>query len=242
MNFCKFTNETRNGIEDATAHSGQTWIAAVNGTAAGGGYELALACDQILLVDDNSSAVSLPEVPLLGVLPGTGGLTRVIDKRRVRKDRADVFATQRRGHPRQAGRRVAAGRRGDPQAPVGREGARAGHRRGRPVPPPGRRRRASRSRRCSARRPSDGIKLPSTSRRRSTAAAGLVNDHRARAGGRRPRHRRALHELGADFWLLAMTRELDDVILRLRTNELELGTWLLRTRGRHRGRAGRSSG
>src|SRR6476659_2103161 len=97
VNFYKFTNETRNGIEDATASSGQTWIAALNGTAAGGGYELALACEAILLVDDNSSAVSLPEVPLLGVLPGTGGLTRVIDKRRVRKDRADVFATKAEG-------------------------------------------------------------------------------------------------------------------------------------------------
>jgi benzoyl-CoA-dihydrodiol lyase len=96
VNFCKFTNETRNGIEDATENSGQTWIAALNGTAAGGGYEMALACDEILLVDDNSSAVALPEVPLLGVLPGTGGLTRVIDKRRVRKDRADVFATRAR--------------------------------------------------------------------------------------------------------------------------------------------------
>src|ERR1700712_1564042 len=97
VNFCKFTNETRNGIEDATANSGQTYIAAVNGTAAGGGYELALACERIMLIDDNSSAVSLPEVPLLGVLPGTGGLTRVIDKRRVRKDRADVFATKSEG-------------------------------------------------------------------------------------------------------------------------------------------------
>ena len=97
MNFCKFTNETRNGIEDATAHSGQTYLAAVNGTAAGGGYELALACEQILLIDDNSSTVALPEVPLLGVLPGTGGLTRVTDKRRVRKDRADVFATKSEG-------------------------------------------------------------------------------------------------------------------------------------------------
>src|SRR5213083_925603 len=97
VNFCKFTNETRGGVEDATAHSGQTWIAAVNGTAAGGGYELALACDQILLVDDNSSAVSLPEVPLLGVLPGTGGLTRVIDKRRVRRDLADVFCAAEEG-------------------------------------------------------------------------------------------------------------------------------------------------
>ena len=98
VNFCKFTNETRNGIEDATASSGQTWIAALNGTAAGGGYELALACDEIVLVDDGSSTVSLPEVPLLGVLPGTGGLTRVVDKRHVRKDRADLFATRAEGY------------------------------------------------------------------------------------------------------------------------------------------------
>ena len=97
VNFCKFTNETRNAIEDATAHSGQTWIAAVNGTAAGGGYELALACDEIILVDDRSSAVSLPEVPLLAVLPGTGGLTRLVDKRHVRRDLADVFATRAEG-------------------------------------------------------------------------------------------------------------------------------------------------
>lgn len=94
VNFCKFTNETRNGIEDAAAYSGQRYLAAVNGSCAGGGYELALACDHILLIDDNVSAVSLPEVPLLGVLPGTGGLTRLVDKRRVRKDRADVFATR----------------------------------------------------------------------------------------------------------------------------------------------------
>src|SRR5438034_6483591 len=97
VNFCKFTNETRNSIEDATEGSGQVWLAAVNGTAAGGGYELALACDDILLVDDRSSAVSLPEVPLLGVLPGTGGLTRVVDKRHVRRDLADVFATRTEG-------------------------------------------------------------------------------------------------------------------------------------------------
>jgi benzoyl-CoA-dihydrodiol lyase len=97
VNFCKFTNETRNGIEDASANSGLPSIAAVNGTAAGGGYELALACDQIVLVDDNSSAVSLPEVPLLGVLPGTGGLTRVVDKRGVRRDLADVFSTTSEG-------------------------------------------------------------------------------------------------------------------------------------------------
>src|SRR5271154_6584124 len=97
VNFCKFTNETRNGIEDATANSGQTYLAALNGTASGGGYELALACDQIMLVDDRSSAVSLPELPLLGVLPGTGGLTRVADKRHVRRDLADYFSTKAEG-------------------------------------------------------------------------------------------------------------------------------------------------
>ena len=97
VNFCKFTNETRNEIEDATECSGQTWLAAVNGTAAGGGYELALACEEIVLVDDGSSTVSLPEVPLLGVIPGTGGLTRVVDKRFVRKDRADLFASKAEG-------------------------------------------------------------------------------------------------------------------------------------------------
>src|SRR5579875_1979036 len=97
VNFCKFTNETRNGMEDATANSGQTYLAAMNGTASGGGYELALACDHLMLIDDRSSAVSLPELPLLGVLPGTGGLTRVVDKRFVRRDRADYFATRPEG-------------------------------------------------------------------------------------------------------------------------------------------------
>src|SRR6476646_961034 len=98
VNFCKFTNETRNGIEDATANSGQTYLAAVNGTASGGGYELALACEHIMLVDDRSSAVALPELPLLGVLPATGGLTRLVDKRRVRRDLADVFVTKSEGY------------------------------------------------------------------------------------------------------------------------------------------------
>src|SRR4029079_13498593 len=97
VNFCKFTNETRNSIEQASAESGQVWIAAVNGTAAGGGYELALACEEIVLVDDRASAVSLPEVPALAGLPGTGGLTRVVDKRNVRRDLADVFATKTEG-------------------------------------------------------------------------------------------------------------------------------------------------
>src|ERR671928_1098359 len=97
VNFCKFTNETRNGIEDSSAHSGLKFLAALNGTTAGGGYELALACDEIAMVDDRSSTVSLPEVPLLGVLPGTGGLTRIIDKRKVRRDIADVFCTTAEG-------------------------------------------------------------------------------------------------------------------------------------------------
>src|SRR4051794_14863608 len=97
VNFCKFTNETRNGMEDATAYSGQTYLAALNGTASGGGYELALACEHLMLIDDRSSTVSLPELPLLGVLPGTGGLTRVVDKRLVRRDRADYFATKSEG-------------------------------------------------------------------------------------------------------------------------------------------------
>src|SRR5215211_4362095 len=97
VNFCKYTNETRCSIEDASAHSGQRYVAALNGTASGGGYELAIACDEIYLVDDGNSAVSLPEVPLLGVLPGTGGLTRLVDKRKVRRDRADVFSTLAEG-------------------------------------------------------------------------------------------------------------------------------------------------
>src|SRR5205823_13700443 len=97
VNFCKFTNETRNGIEDSSEHSGLKFLAALNGTAAGGGYELALACDEIVLVDDRSSTVSFPEVPLLGVLPGTGGLTRLVDKRKVRRDLADVFCTTAEG-------------------------------------------------------------------------------------------------------------------------------------------------
>ena len=114
VNFCKFTNETRNGIEDATAHSGQTYLAALNGTASGGGYELALACEHIMLVDDRSSAVSLPELPLLGVLPGTGGLTRVTDKRHVRRDLADYFSTKPEGI---AGRKAVAWRLVDEAVP-----------------------------------------------------------------------------------------------------------------------------
>jgi len=229
VNFCRFTNETRNGIEDATAHSGQTWIAAVNGTAAGGGYELALACDQILLVDDNSSAVSLPEVPLLGVLPGTGGLTRVIDKRRVRKDRADVFATRAEGI---RGKQAVEWRLVDEVIPKRqwdekvREQATAA---------------ASRSHRPTD---AEGITLPPLQREETEngikyrhveatfdRAGGLVNVTVFGPEGDVPDTVERVHELGAEFWPLAMTRELDDLILRLRANELELGTWVIRTRG-----------
>jgi benzoyl-CoA-dihydrodiol lyase len=229
VNFCKFTNETRNGIEDATAHSGQTWIAALNGTAAGGGYEMALACEQILLVDDNSSAVSLPEVALLGVLPGTGGLTRVTDKRRVRKDRADVFATRAEGV---RGRQAVEWRLVDEVIPKRRWDETV----------------AQRAAEAAARstRPVDAVGIDLPPLQREETADGIAYRH-VRAAFDRPAELvhitvrgpegdapdtvERIHELGADFWPLAVTRELDDLILRLRANELELGTWIIRTEG-----------
>ena len=230
VNFCKFTNETRTGIEDASAHSGQTWLAALNGTASGGGYELALACEHILLVDDRSSAVSLPELALLGVLPGTGGLTRVVDKRHVRRDLADHFATRAEGI---GGSRAVQWRLVDEVVPR----------------PAWAQRVAERAAEFASRstRPADaggGIALTPLAKRRSAEAisyryvsAELDRDARRVAVTVRgpaapaPPGRAALHEQGAQFWTLAVTRELDDLVLDLRTNEPELGTWVLRTAG-----------
>ncbi len=223
VNFCKFTNETRCGIEDATENSGQIYIAAVNGTASGGGYEIALACDRILLVDDRSAAVSLPEVPLLGVLPGTGGLTRVTDKRKVRRDRADVFATKAEGLK---GRTAVEWGLADEAVPrsrfdeVVRERAREA---------------AARSPRAAA-EGARGVELPMLepeitagriAYRHVTAELGDdVVTITVRAPEDEPPAR-----VDAGFWPLAMTRELDDLILWLRTNEPERGTWVIKTEG-----------
>jgi benzoyl-CoA-dihydrodiol lyase len=229
VNFCKFTNETRNGIEDASANSGQTYLAALNGTASGGGYELALACDHIMLVDDRSSTVALPELPLLGVLPGTGGLTRVVDKRRVRRDLADYFATRSEGL---GGPKAAAWKLVDEAVPrpaweraVARRAADLASRSGRPAGAQG-----ITLAPLDKHRDDERIAYPYVTavldRAAGTAAitiAGPDQDVPAAAA--------AIHEAGAAFWTLAMTRALDDLILDLRTNELELGTWVIRTEG-----------
>jgi benzoyl-CoA-dihydrodiol lyase len=231
VNFCKFTNETRNGIEDATANSGQVYIAALNGTASGGGYELALACDHIMLIDDRSSAVSLPELPLLGVLPGTGGLTRVTDKRHVRRDLADYFATRPEGI---GGRKAVAWRLVDELVPRAQWQEKVSER---AVAA------AQRSARAAA-AGGPGIELTPLDKTRSGDAIGYAYVSAALDSGRGvaeitvtgpdaevPSDIAGTRALGAGFWTLAMTRELDDLILDLRTNEPEIGTWVFRTRG-----------
>ena len=227
VNFCKFTNETRNGIEDATENSGQTYLAALNGTASGGGYELALACDQILLVDDRSSAVSLPELPLLGVLPGTGGLTRVVDKRHVRRDRADYFSTRAEGL---AGKKAVAWNLVDEAVPRVRWKeaveeravalASAAHRR--PGGP------AIELAELGKSRTDDSITYAHVSalldRDRAVAEISVTGP-----SADAPASMAGVYARGAAFWPLAVARELDDLILDLRTNETEIGTWVLRT-------------
>jgi benzoyl-CoA-dihydrodiol lyase len=229
VNFCKFTNETRGGIEDASANSGQAYLAALNGTASGGGYELALACEHIMLIDDRSSVVSLPELPLLGVLPGTGGLTRVVDKRHVRRDLADYFATRPEGL---GGPKAADWKLVDEVVPrpawdqaVAERAAELGSRSGRPADAAG-----------IALSPLDKRREDDRIRYRHVSAAldhqaGTATITIAGPDGDPPAGAAGILAEGAAFWTLALTRELDDLILDLRTNELELGTWVIKTAG-----------
>src|SRR5690349_18101177 len=229
VNFCKFTNETRNGIEDATAHSGQTYLAAVNGTASGGGYELALACEHIMLVDDRSSAVSLPELPLLGVLPGTGGLTRVSDKRHVRRDLADYFSTKSEGV---GGKKAVQWRLVDEAVPrprwdetVAERAAELASRSSRPQDAGGVALSVLPKTRDDDAITYDHVeaRLDRNAGRVDISVKGPQNDPPASMAGATAQ--------GAAFWPLAVTRELDDLILDLRTNETELGTWVFSTEG-----------
>ena len=229
VNFCKFTNETRNGIEDASRNSGLKFLAACNGTTAGGGYELALACDEIILIDDRSSAVSLPELPLLGVLPGTGGLTRLTDKRKVRKDLADMFCTNQDGV---RGQRAKDWRLVDdivkPQQFTEHV-----------------KQRALRLAEFSD-RPAGTKGVALTPLKKATDDAGLHYEYvdvqlnrvartatitvSAPESASEQTLERAL-AAGANWWPLQMARELDDAILSLRTNELEIGLWIIKTAG-----------
>jgi benzoyl-CoA-dihydrodiol lyase len=229
VNFCKFTNETRNGIEDSSAHSGLKFLAAVNGSCAGGGYELALACDEILLVDDRSSSVALPEVPLLGVLPGTGGLTRLTDKRRVRHDLADIFCTTTEGV---RGEKAVAWRLVDAIAKPAAFAQKV-------------RERAQQLAQGSS-RPAGAQGVALTPVERSIEGDCLryafvtVDIDRARRvatftvkapASPQPATIDAIVAAGASWWPLQMARELDDAILSMRTNEAAIGTWLLKTEG-----------
>ena len=229
VNFCKFTNETRNSIEDATDHSRQIYLCAINGTAAGGGYELALACDRIILADDGSSAVSLPELPLLAVLPGTGGLTRLVDKRHVRHDHADFFCTTAEG---MRGKRAIEWRLIDESVPPSKLVETA-------------LRRAHEAAALSD-RPRHGKGIALTKLQRRIEADGIAYDNltiridrAARAatlivhGPKRspPADLAEIHAQGAAFWPLALCRELDDAILHLRANEGDIGTWVFKAEG-----------
>ncbi len=229
VNFCKFTNETRNSMEEASESSGLKFLAAVDGACAGGGYELALACDEILLVDDGTSSVSLPEVPLLGVLPGTGGLTRVVDKRHVRRDRADVFSTTEEGI---RGKRAVEWRLVDQIAPrSGFDAAVAAK---------------VEALALASTRPNQGAGVLLPPLERTVTEDALTYPHLSvevdrTAGTARltlsgptatpPAEAAALHAEGAASWSLAAARALDDAILQLRMNDPEIGVWLLETQG-----------
>jgi benzoyl-CoA-dihydrodiol lyase len=228
VNFCKFTNETRNGIEDSSRHDGLRFLAAVNGTVAGGGYELALACDEILMIDDRSSTVSLPEVPLLGVLPGTGGLTRITDKRKVRRDLADVFCSTSEGV--RAERALQWGLVDAVARPQQFAEATREH--------------ATRLAAQSSRGNGKPVLLPPLERRVDASGYRYRHVEVAIDRGARtatltvsapavplPADLDGIHAAGASWWPLAMARELDDAILMLRTNDLDIGTWILTTRG-----------
>jgi benzoyl-CoA-dihydrodiol lyase len=229
VNFCKFTNETRNGIEDASANSGLKFLAALNGTTAGGGYELALACDEIVLVDDRSSAVSLPEVPLLGVLPGTGGLTRLTDKRRVRRDHADIFCTNADGVK---GQRAKDWRLVDDSVKTQQFAEHI-------------KQRAAKLAECSD-RPADAKGVVLTPLERTIDDSGrhykYVNAEFNREArtvtltvtGPESAENTTVESAmaaGAGWWPLQMARELDDAILSLRTSEADLGLWIMKTAG-----------
>ena len=229
VNFCKFTNETRNGIEDSSRHSGLRFLAAVNGACAGGGYELALACDQILLVDDRSSSVSLPEVPLLGVLPGTGGLTRLTDKRHMRHDLADIFCTTTEGI---RGQKAVDWRLVDALAKpavfarsVSERALEMGRASDRPLQAQGV---TLAPLECAYE--VDGLRYRhvqvAIDRSRRTATFTV-----SAPSAPQPETPEAIVAAGTNWWPLAMARELDDAILQMRTNELEIGTWLLKTEG-----------
>ena len=219
VNFCKFTNETRNGIEDSSAHSGLKFLAALNGTTAGGGYELALACDELAMIDDRSSTVSLPEVPLLGVLPGTGGLTRIVDKRKVRRDRAVVFCTTAEGvRADRAKEWKLVDHAAKPQQFA--EFVRA---------------RALELAKVSDRPGGKGVMLTPLKRTLVAVAidqAGRKAEITVKAPeGAQPQTPDEMLAKGADWWPLQLARELDDAILNLRHNHLDIGLWVLKTRG-----------
>ena len=229
VNFCKFTNETRNGMEDASAHSGLKFLAAVNGACAGGGYELALACDEIILIDDLSSAVSLPEVPLLGVLPGTGGLTRVTDKRHVRHDLADLFCTNAEGV---RGEKALAWRLVDAVAKPAVFAKKVQER--------------ALALAAQSDRPANATGVVLFALQRTLEPNGLVYSHltvtmdRSKRtavftihgpSGAQPTDIAGIAAAGAAWYPLALARELEDAILSMRTNEPEIGTWLLKTQG-----------